>query len=365
MPEVPVTVPFLDLRVPAEEQAELLAVVTRVLNHGRLVMGPEVSAFEERVARACNRVHAVGVGSGTDALWLGLRALGIGPGDEVITTPLSWVASSNAIVLTGAEPVFADIGDDLNLDPASIPALITSRTRAILFVDFTGHMADAAALEAVAANHGLLLVEDGSQAFGARVDGRPCGSVGDLSGISHNPMKVLGALGEAGSVLTNDGEVRERLTTLRYAGTPDRQTCIEPSLNGRLDTLQAAVLLARLDRVSDAVTARRAHAIRYDAGLREPVATPMRSPRFDDVFYTYTVQCPRRDELRSHLAESGIETKIQHPQLIPQQPAFTDFRRRCPRAEHLVTRILSLPMSERLSTDQVDTVIDAVNTFYR
>lgn len=355
--------PFLELRVDAAEQQRVLAAVTSVMNHGRFVMGPEVEQLEATLAARCRRSFAVGVGSGTDALWLGLRGLGIGPGDEVITTPLSWVATSNAIVLAGAVPVFADIGPDLNLAPEAVEPLITARTKAILFVDFTGRMADGPALEDIARRHGLLLVEDGSQAFGASIDGRPCGSFGDLAGISLNPMKVLAAMGEAGCILTNDEEARERLTMLRSAGTVNRQTCIEPSHNGRLDTLQAAILLTRLEGVGSTIEARQVRARMYDDGLDPSVIKPARCTRRTDVYYTYTIQHQARDELQAHLSARGIQTRIQHPQLIPQQPAFAGFRAVCPYAEEVVTRILSLPMSDRLNLEQVRVVIEEVNRF--
>jgi len=358
-------VPFLDLRVDAAEQQRVLAAIATVMNHGRFVMGPEVEQLEATLAARCRRSFAVGVGSGTDALWLGLRGLGIGPGDEVITTPLSWVATANAIVLTGAIPVFADIGPDLNLAPESVEPLITARTKAILFVDFTGRMADGPALEEIASRHGLLLVEDGSQAFGASIDGRPCGSFGHLSGMSLNPMKVFAAMGEAGCILTDDEAVRERLTMLRYAGTVKRQTCIEPSLNGRLDTLQAAILLTRLEGLGSIIEARQERAEMYDAGLDPSVTRPTRCPRRSNVHYTYTIQHPARDELRDHLATQGIETRVQHTLLIPQQPAFSDYRAECPNAEALVRRILSLPMSDRVTLEQVGFVIKVINDFSR
>ena len=236
-------VPFLDLRVThQDERRELLDAYARVLDHGRLVMGPEIEELESTIADDCDRRFCISVGSGTDAVYLGLRALGIGPGQEVITTSLSWIATANAIALTGATPVFADIGNDLNLSVESVEGLITKNTAAIISVNYTGRIADNDVLERVAMDHDLVLVEDASQSYGARLDERPSGAFGALSAMSHNPMKVFGATGEAGSVVVDDPALAEKLVELRYNGTVGRETCVEPSLNGRMDTVQAAAL---------------------------------------------------------------------------------------------------------------------------
>ena len=229
---------FLDLRVTdAAEKAELLAACENVLDHGRIVLGPEVEEFERAVAKRIGKRHAIGVGSGSDAAYLGLRALGIGPGDEVITGSLSWVATANGIALTGATPVFADIGDDLNVDPASVRRLISSDTRAVLAVHYTGRPCEMVELMKICRQHRLLLVEDAAQAFGARYQGRPVGSFGDAACFSMNPMKVLASLGEAGIVATDGDDVADKVRSLRYNGTINREECVQPSINGRLDTL--------------------------------------------------------------------------------------------------------------------------------
>src|SRR5262249_19521492 len=210
-PAVPQHVRYLDLSVhDPRERAAILGAVTDVLDHGRVVLGPEVIEFERRVAEFCQRRFCVGVGTGTDALILGVKALGIGPGDEVITTPLSWLATASAILLNGATPVFCDIDETLNIDPDTIEPLITSRTKAILPVHFTGRLARMPEITDIARRHGLLVVEDGSQAFGATVGERPCGAFGDLACISLNAMKILGGLGDAGVILTDDPELAKK-----------------------------------------------------------------------------------------------------------------------------------------------------------
>lgn len=357
-------VPFLDLRVTNKEELNALLEAYRgVLSHGRLVMGPEIEELEKAIAESCARRFSISVGSGTDALFLGLKALDVGPGDEVITTSLSWIATANAIKMTGATPVFADIGDDLNINALSVEALISERTTGILTVNYTGRMADNAVLERLAASRGLLLVEDASQSFGATIERRPSGSFGDLSAMSHNPMKVLAATGEAGSIVSDDARVVDRVRQLRYNGTVNQETCMVPSLNGRMDTVQAATLLVRLRSLATVINARRSHAIYYDEMLAGFVAVPPRDDSHDDAFYTYTVRSSRREELRQHLEKLGIETKVQHPLLMPQHPAYLGSKGDWSNAAGLVNQVLCIPIHEKLTLSQRERVADAIISF--
>lgn len=360
-------VPFLDLRVRDEEsRRDLLGAVEAVCRHGRFVMGPEVEQLERKVAERCGRQYAVGVGSGSDALFLALRALKLGPGDEVITSALSWIATANAISLSGATPVFADIGDDLNIDPESVRSLITPGTRAIMPVHFTGKICDMAALMELARQHGLLVIEDAAQAFGAALHGRQAGSFGDVACFSMNPMKVFAACGEAGMIVTDRQEIHERLITLRYNGTVDREKCTEISLNGRIDTLQAAILLRRLEKLAVLIEKRRQIAAWYDEQLADLVDIPCEAPGQYDVYYTYTIRASRRDELKRYLEDQGIETKIQHAYLMPQQPAYqkNNNNGHFPNARRLQKRILCIPAHEKLSRADVDYVGAAIRRFY-
>jgi dTDP-4-amino-4,6-dideoxygalactose transaminase len=363
---MPTRIPFLDLRIlDDEERRELLEAVDTVFRHGRLVMGPEVEELETQVARHCNRRYAVGVNSGTDALFLALKALGIGTGDEVITTSLSWIATANAIALTGATPVFADIRDDLNIDPGSIRRLITKRTKAILPVHYTGRICDMDELVRIADEHRIHLVEDAAQAFGARYRGKIAGEFGVVSCFSMNPMKVLAACGEAGMVLMDSKDLYERTVALRYNGTVNKETCIQPSLNGRLDTLQAAILLRRLPRVQSLIDKRRQIARWYDELLRGIVRVPEEADFEGGVYYTYTVQSDRRDELRAHLETRGIETKIQHPLLMPDQPAYRDGARgEFKNARKLQASVLCIPMHDKLTREDIEYVAEAVLTLF-
>ncbi len=363
----PVRVRFLDLRVEDQGEREaILSAVNTVMDHGRVVLGPEVQEFERRIADYCGRKHGVGVGSGTDALILGMKALGIGPGDEVITTPLSWLATGSSILLNGATPVFGDIDESLNLDPATIEKLITPRTKAILPVHFTGRLARMHDIRDIAKRHRLLVIEDGAQAFGATLDDKPCGSFSDLACISFNPMKLLAGLGDAGIVLTDDDAVAERLNLLRHSGVVDRDYCVTLSHNCRLDTLQAAILLKRLAIYPGIVAKRRKVADRYDNELAGIVGIPPRSSNHQDVFYTYTIRTKQRDALRKHLESLGIESKIAHPIVMADQPAFKDKTRGAsPKAARLVQEILCIPAHEKLSAGDQGVVIAAIKGFFQ
>ena len=359
-------VPFLDLRIDdSTERCEMIEAVDRVFQHGRLVMGPEVTEIEETVATFCRRRYAVAVNSGTDALWLAMKALGLGAGDEVITTSLSWIATTNAIALTGATPVFADIRDDLNIDPASVRRLVTDQTRAIVPVHYTGRICDMVALTEIATQYDLAIIEDAAQAYGAQRGDKLAGGFGDLSCFSMNPMKVFAACGEAGMVLTDDKEWHSQLVSLRYNGCVNRETCVEPSLNGRMDTLQAAILLVRHRRLEWLLNRRRENAVFYDQALQGIVETPPAEVG-RHAYYTYMIQVDRRDELKQFLEENGIETKIQHPILMPDQPAYRE-KVRCEveKSRQISKRILCLPVHEKLDTASRDYVVNKIREFYK
>lgn len=359
-------VPFLDLRIDDKpDREDLLAAVDTVFCHGRFIIGPEVPEVEKQVAASCGRKYAVGVNSGTDALFLGLKSVGIGPGDEVITTALSWISTANAIALTGATPVFADVRDDLNIDPAGVKKLISPRTKAVLPVHYTGKVCQMPALIRIAEEHGLLIIEDAAQAFAARHHGQAAGSFGVVACFSMNPMKVFAACGEAGMVVTDQEDIYHRLVSLRYNGTVDREKCVEVSLNGRLDTLQAAILLKRLPYVEQNIQKRREIAFQYGKQLAELVQVPREAEGEQDVYYTYTIQADRRDELKEFLEARGIETRIQHPYLMPEQPAYRDTARgQFPNAQRLVKRILCIPIHEKLTHADVDYVVACIRDFY-
>lgn len=351
-----------------ELRRRLLEAVDGVLRHGRFILGPEHDAFEKEMARRCGRKHGIGVNSGTDALYLALRALGVGPGDEVITTSLSWIATANAIALTGARPVFVDIGLDFNIDASLVEAAITPATKAIVPVHFTGQLCDMDAILPIADRHGIAVIEDAAQAFGARAGSRPAGSFGRMSCFSMNPMKVFNAFGEAGLIATDDDALAEKLKVLRYGGTVDRHDCHMPSLNGRLDTIQAAMLLVNLEFLEPKIAARRAIARRYAERLGDVVRCPAEKPGHVHVFYAYSVLADRRDALMSFLGGNGIETQIQHPIPMPLHTAYRDTpagRAKVPVCDQVAARILALPNQEDLTVAEQDYVCAKVREFYR
>lgn len=359
-------VPFLDLRIDDDKEREqLLDAVEGVFDHGQFILGPEVAELEEMIADACNKQHGLGVGSGTTALYLAIRAVGLGPQDEVIVPALSWIATANAVSLAGAQPVFADIGDDLNLDPESVRTLVGPDTKALLPVHYTGKVCKMGDLQEIAEDHNLTVIEDASQAFAARRAGRPAGSFGDIACFSMNPMKVLPATGEAGMLLTDDESLIERAEILRYNGMIERELCQEPGINGRIDTLQAAMLLKRLPRVEAVIERRREIAERYRDALSDLVGIPREKPSEEDAYYTFTIRTGKRDNLHKHLKARGIEAKIRDPYLMPQQPAYKGSSKgHYPNAEQLVDRLLCLPCHEKMDPEQTELVIHAVRSFF-
>ncbi len=359
-------VPFLDLKVadPAERQ-ELLQALETVLQHGRIILGPEVGRLEKKIADQVGVQHAVGVNSGTDALVLAMRALGIGPGDEVITTPLSFVATANAVTLNGATPVFADILDDLTLDPASIEPLITEKTKAVLPVHWAGRSCRMEPIVAVAKKHGLLLIEDCSQAFGALYHGRHVGSFGDLGCFSMNSMKSLASLGEAGMVVCDGDELRDRLDSMRYHGLKNREECHYISHNGRLDTVQAAFVEKRLERYGDLLARRRDTARFYNDALRAFVTVPEEHEGCLDIYYTYTIQTRERDRLQAYLTAHGIETKVQHIPIMPDQPVYKGVTKNISEnARKIMRTVLCIPANEKVDDAQRAYVADKIKEFF-
>jgi dTDP-4-amino-4,6-dideoxygalactose transaminase len=360
-------VPFLDLRVTdSGERSALLAAMGRVLDHGRLLNGPEVETLEGQLADRCQRKFGVGVGSGTDAVFLGLKALGVCPGDEVITTPLSFVATANAIAMTGAQPVFADIGEDLNIDPSEIEKVLTDKTKAIVPVHWAGKLADMPAIMDIARNHELLVLEDSAQGFGATDGDSLSCSFGDVAAFSMNSMKGLASLGEAGMVLSDREDIRDRLISLRYNGMLDKEICTEPSHNSRLDTLQAAVLIERLARYDDLLVRRRANAAFYDEAIGDLVRVPDNAGG-GHVYYTYTIRSDQRDALKDHLEANGVEVKVQHPVLMPEQPAHgqgVNVHGRWQNAKRLTGEVLCLPIHEDLGAEARSHVADMVRSFF-
>jgi dTDP-3-amino-3,4,6-trideoxy-alpha-D-glucose transaminase len=362
----PIRVPFNALR-PGSDRAAVDAAIARVLDSGWFVLGPEVAAFEAEFAAAAGASHAVGVNTGTDAIALALRALGIGPGDEVITSPLSAAYSALAIDMTGARPVFADIDRTrLTLDPAAVDAAVTARTKAILPVHLYGQPADMPAIAAIAARHRLAVVEDACQAHLATAGGRPIGRGSAAAAYSFYPTKNLGALGDGGAVTTDDPAIAERVKRLRNGGQSSRYHHDERGVNSRLDELQAAILRARLPSLAAATAARRRLAARYRAEL---AAAPIEIPAEHDgghVYHLFPVLVEARDRFQAHVRGHGVETLVHYPVPIPRQPAARPWTPAdCPVADHVCDRVVSLPLYPSLSDSAQDEVVRAVLAFER
>jgi dTDP-4-amino-4,6-dideoxygalactose transaminase len=362
-------IPFVDLRAQyAEDKDAIHAAVDRVFAKADFIGGAAVGEFEEALLRRFGFGHVVALNSGTDALMLGLVALGIGRGDEVITQSNSFVASAAAIVQAGATPVFVDVKPDQCLDPARIEAAITPRTRAIMPVHLTGRVCDMAAIGEIAARHGLKVVEDAAQSIGSSLRDRASGTWGDVGAFSLHPLKNLNAAGDAGFLTTPHAAVAERVRRLRNHGQSDRNTVLEWGVNSRLDTLQAAILLLRLDQLDRVIERRRANAALYRSLLdeRHVFIPPCRQEEFN-TFHTFVVQVDRRDALRDHLHASGIGSTIHYPIPIHLQPAAASLGCRAgdlPSTEAQAGRILSLPIHQHLTERQVARIAETVNGFY-
>ncbi len=362
-------VPYVNLTAQFEaERASLMALIEGVMAAGAFIGGSEVARLEAALAAYCEMPYAMGVGSGTDALVLGMKALGIGPGDEVITPPNSFIASTASIVMSGATPVFADVLSDQNIDPESVAAAVTPRTKAIMAVHLTGRVAPMDKLAQIAERHGLLLIEDAAQAIGARYMGKSAGSLGDLACFSAHPLKNLNAMGDAGFIVTADGELAARIERLRNHGLVDRNTALEWSSASRLDTLQAAILLMRLATLDDVIGQRRANAEIY-CQLLDPAHVyipPSRNIEFNS-FHTFVIQVDERDKLKEFLARRGIRTAIHYPVPIHLQPAAESLgykKGQFPVTERQADRILTLPIHQFLSNDDIEYVAEMVNGFY-
>jgi dTDP-3-amino-3,4,6-trideoxy-alpha-D-glucose transaminase len=355
-------IPFLHL-TPGEDAPDVRRAIDRVIASGWFVLGPELEAFEREFAAASGMSDAAGVGTGTDAIALALKAAGVAPGDEVITSPLSAAYSALAIVMAGARPVFADIDPSrFTLDPAAAAAAVTSRTTAIVPVHLYGQPADMPAIAAVAERHNLALVEDCCQAHLATCGGRPVGTFGAAAAFSFYPTKNLGALGDGGMVITKDAALASRVRRLRNGGQVDRYRHQEPGVNSRLDELQAAILRARLPFLRAWTVRRRAIAAAYRAALAG--ASRVSVPREHDpghVYHLFVVRVPAasdtRDHLQAHLAAGGVETLVHYPVAIPRQPAMAEWApAACPHAERAASEVLSLPLYPSIPDGHVDDV---------
>lgn len=347
----------------------LMRAFEGVLASSRFILGPETQALEREVATVCGAKHGIGVNSGTDALVLALRALGLGPGDEVIVPDYTFIATASAVLLAGATPVLTDVAEDtLTLDPALVEKALTRRTRALVPVHLYGQSADLDALLGLARRRGLAVVEDACQAIGAAGRSGPVGARGDAGALSFFPTKNLGGLGDGGMVVTNRDDLAARVRRLRDHGSDKKYLHEELGYNSRLDELQSAALRVKLPYLQRWNARRRAIAARFTAGL---AGLPVRPLAVRDgavhVYHQYTVRAERRDELKAYLAERGIETAVHYPLPLHRQPALSRLpsaRQKFPVSERAAQEVLCLPVAPEVTDRGVDKVVRAIRAFY-
>ena len=345
------------------------ARIAALLDHGQYILGPEVAELEKRLAAYVGVNHCIAVASGTDALLIALMALGVGAGDEVITTPFSFIATAETIALLGAVPVYTDIDPrTYNLHPARIEAAITPRTKAIIPVSLYGQPADFPAINAIAERHGLPVIEDGAQSFGAQQDGCRSCSLSVIGTTSFFPSKPLGGYGDGGACFTNDAELAGLMRRISRHGQSRRYFHTEVGVNGRIDTLQAAILLAKLEVFDAEVASRQQIGDRYSQCFKAAgvATTPYLAPGNTSVFAQYTIEIENRSAVQEALKLSDIPTAVHYPTLLCQQPALQSCGSRCsadcgtPLAQRASERVMSLPMHPYLSEDDQDQVVAAV-----
>ncbi|HEU4485470.1 MAG TPA: DegT/DnrJ/EryC1/StrS family aminotransferase [Povalibacter sp.] len=365
---------FIDLKSQYERLREPMnARIQKVLDHGQYVLGPEVSELEKRLAEFVGSKHCIAASSGTDTLLIALMALGIGPGDEVITSPFTFIATGEMIALAGAKPVFVDIErQTYNIDPALIERAITPRTRAVMPVSLYGQCPDFDTINAIAAKHGLPVIEDAAQSFGARYKGRASCALSTIGSTSFFPSKPLGAYGDGGALFTDDDELAKVMAEIRVHGQDRRYHHPRLGINGRLDTLQAAVLLTKMDVFADEVAARERIGARYSELIAEAFAgvdpakaatAPTVLPDRTSVYAQYTVEVPNRPQVEAGMKQRGIPTAVHYPVPLHLQPVFADGgqgKGTFPVAEAAADRVISLPMHPYLTEDHQVRIVQAL-----
>jgi UDP-2-acetamido-2-deoxy-ribo-hexuluronate aminotransferase len=348
---------FIDLKSQYEAARDLIDQrIHAVLDHGQYIMGPEVGELETRLAAYTGARHCIAVASGTEALLIALMALGVRPGDEIVTTPFTFIATAEVIVLLGAVPVFVDVDARTgNLDPALLEASIGTRTRAIMPVSLYGTPADMDEINAIAARHGLAVIEDAAQSFGAEYRGRKSCNLSTIGCTSFFPSKPLGCYGDGGALFTNDDELARAMREIRVHGQSRRYVHTRVGVGGRMDTLQCAVVLAKLGLFDWELGQRRRAAATYDALLGGKVDLVARGADRTSVFAQYTVLVERRNEVQRILQDAGIPTAVHYPVPIHMQPAYAHLAggATCPVARALADRVMSLPMGPYLPDDDI------------
>lgn len=362
-------VPFLDLKAHHDPiKDEVMRVIGEVVDKNAFAGGPYVERFESAFAEYCKVDHAIGVGSGTESLWLALLAQGIGPGDEVITVPCTFIATAEAISYTGATPVFVDVVEEsYNMDPGKLEDKITTRTKAIIPVHLFGQVADMDPIMEIAERHGLFVMEDSAQAISAEYKGRRAGSIGHCASFSFYPGKNLGAFGEAGAITTNDADLADKIRVLRDHGQSKKYYHSNIGWNGRMDGIQGAVLEIKLRRIEKATEGRRKNAARYRDLLNalENIVLPVEGDNFKHVYHIFPIRVENRDALMQRMCEAGVGCAIHYPVPLHLQEAYAHLGKKegsFPIAERCSSEFLSLPMYPELTEEQVEFVADTLGS---
>lgn len=354
---------FVDLKSQYQAlKAEIDAAIARVLAHGQFINGPEVRELEERLAAYVGVRHCIACGNGTDALQIALMALGVGPGDEVIVPGFTFVATAEAVAILGAKPVYVDINAaSYNLDPTLLAAAITPATKAILPVSLYGQPADFPAINAIAERHGLPVVEDAAQSFGATQNNRRSGALSTVACTSFFPSKPLGCYGDGGAMLTDDDDLALQMRRIASHGQDRRYHHVTVGVNSRLDTIQAAILLAKLDVFDREIAERQRAAAAYDRALQPlGIATPTLLDGNTSAWAQYTIQNDNRDAFATDMKAAGVPTAVHYPVPLNRQPAVADPETSLPVSEQAAERVISLPMHPYLSDDDIAQVAEAV-----
>ena len=357
---------FIDLKAQqARIKGQLDAAIQRVLAHGQYILGPEVAELEEKLATYTGAKHCITVANGTDALQIAQMALGIGPGDEVITPSFTYIATAETVALLGAKPVYVDIDPrTYNLDPALLEAAITPRTKAIIPVSLYGQCADFDAINVIAARHGIPVIEDAAQSFGATYKCRTSCNLSHIACTSFFPSKPLGCYGDGGAIFTNDDELAKVMRQIARHGQDRRYHHIRVGVNSRLDTLQAAVLLVKLGRFDEEMALRQQVAERYTQLLNEAgiSSTPYIAPHNQSAWAQYTIQVPARPQVQRALQQQGIPTAVHYPIPLNQQPAVADPATRLAVGDAVAQKVLSLPMHPYLDEGSLQRVVQALHS---
>lgn len=362
--------PQIDLiRQYTHLKPEIDAAIAEVLQSGQFIMGKWVAELEGKVAEICGAKHAIGVASGTDALKIALFACGLRHGDEVITSPFSFVSVAEVAVLLGAKPVFVDIDKQtFNIDPDLLKSKITSRTKAVVPVHLYGQSADMDPIMEIARQKSLFVIEDAAQAIGAKYKGKPVGSIGDIGCLSFYPTKNLGCYGDGGMILTNDDSMAKNIESLRRHGQSDKYSYRLVGFNSRLDSIQAAIMLAKIGHLEQWTQQRRRIAHLYNKMLADlPLEVPYEAEYAYHVYHQYTIKTDKRDHLREFLSAKGIGTAIHYPMGLHMQEAYRDLGYNpgdLPNCDQVSQQVLSLPMFPELRDDEISYVVEAIKGFF-